>query len=741
MKNITDYNKFVKMNKWNRITEEMDIDTGGYGKGAGTSGGDDIFFANVKGNLAGAENTLVGAAALKLFGFLKRKGMQMYMKTVLKPRLGRVYMNGILRYANKNGIGNFARKEYFTIKKIEDKEQIDVDEQVAFIKDQVNGVKSFVVGAEVKTKSGELLETGEYYLVMFDANFEVEDGIITKADKIAGTEEPSAAISGTTEAQEGEIVQVQPDDDELEKYRKKLEEELAKEEAEGVEAEPDIIEECNRIRESIKSNLNSLDADDLKSIQKEIDNINKNIKDMKNLGVKEIEGLLKKKDLKNRDELRRDKLVYEANILELFKLKKFLLDIVGRATPKKETPAQAVTKKPTVVENPVKKTESLLFEAEEKVVVKDQKLKKQDVGGTNIIGQKTSAKNTKLGDDLQEIAKSGEAIDLNDEDFYKQFESDEVRKGVTQMILRDKPDIAKIQLTAERLIAGNAKQENSWKKMVENVKKMYSKYMITDLVDPYNVIKNSSETDLEKWGKQNNTIGSPGAQLKATEEGMNAMDNENFKRDVEKLKELKSLGKGDLVILKLQFSKGTVSETKYCIVEFIETSYSDMKFYRILASIEFDKIKDHKETTFNDLVHLNFPALIEPKIDGSGADAVGKGIRGRYIVYGSRNNIAIKGDATNEVQMMYLFSNKKEIDFKNSAEYVFKIRNFDSKTDYDLPSDTEIKPIAPYTVKLRVEETAIYKIVEKDNFIDYRKYNINDATATKKMKGIQSFKK
>jgi len=730
MKNITDYNKFVKLNKWNKITEEMEIDTGGYGKGADSSGQDDMFFANVKGNLAGAENTLIGAAALKLFGFLKRKGMQMYMKSVLKPRLGRVYMNGILRYADKEGIGNFARKEYFVIKKIEDKEQIDQEEQVTFVKEQVNGVKSFVVGAEVKKKSGSLQEDGSYILVMFDANFEVKDGIITKADVIAGAEKPSEEkpVDGTEEKPEGQT-QVQPSDDELEKYRKRLEEELAKEEAEGVEAEPDIIAECEKIRNSIKGNLENLDSNDIKSIENEIDNITNSINNMRKQGLSEIEELLKKKDLKNRDEIRRDKLVYEANILELFKLKQFLSQVVEKATPKKETTAQPVTKKPVVVEKPV--GESHLYEAEAVVDVNDKKLKDTTLPG--------KVKTTKIGDELQEIAASGEAIDLNNEEFYKQFESEEARKGVTDMILRDKADIAKIQLTAERLIGGNAKQENSWKQMIENVKKMYSKFIITDLVDPYNVVKNTSEADLEKYGKQNNTIGSPGAQLKSTEEGMKAMDNENFKRDVEKLKDLKAFGKGDLSILKMQFSKGTETSIEYFIVEFVDTGYADMKFYRILATIDFDKIGEHTEETFNDLVHLTFPALIEPKMNG-GIDANGRGIRGRYIVYGSRNNLSMK-DSINEVEMMYLFSTKKEIDFKATEEYIFKIRNFDAKTDYNLPSETTLKPVAPYVVKLRVDETAIYKISEPVNFLDYRKYNISDANATKKMKGIQSFKK
>ncbi|GAF79072.1 unnamed protein product, partial [marine sediment metagenome] len=82
MKNILEFNDFKQYKKTDLITEK--IDHGAY-------------FENVEGNLAGAENTLIGGALMKLFGFIKRKGMQAYLSTVLKQKLGRVYFDNILR--------------------------------------------------------------------------------------------------------------------------------------------------------------------------------------------------------------------------------------------------------------------------------------------------------------------------------------------------------------------------------------------------------------------------------------------------------------------------------------------------------------------------------------------------------------------------------------------------------------------------------------------------------------------
>ena len=116
--------------------------------------------------MEGAENTLVGSAVLKFIGFLKRKGTQYYLSTVLKPKLGKIYMNGILRYAIKNGITNFPIKESFVVEKLNEKnENVVFDNKISFEKDDIVGLKSFQVGANVKTeKTSPQLEDGYYLL-------------------------------------------------------------------------------------------------------------------------------------------------------------------------------------------------------------------------------------------------------------------------------------------------------------------------------------------------------------------------------------------------------------------------------------------------------------------------------------------------------------------------------------------------------------------------------------------------
>lgn len=742
MKNLTEYNNFVKLNKWNRITEEMDIDTGKAGSGTGQQG--DMYFANVKGNLAGAENTLVGAAALKLFGFIKRKGLQVYMKRVLKPRLGRVYMNGILRYADTAGIGNFARKQNFDIKKIVDKKAIDVEEQVNFVMNQVNGLPAFKKGASVLVKTGESasgttggqpLEDGVYILEQNDATFTVADGKITNIKgAVDAPAKPEEEVAPTSQGQTDDA----QSDDALEKYRKELEEKMKKMEAQGVSAEPDIIEECKSIRDAITAHKDSLDEDDIKSIKAQIQKINKSVTDMTTKGLAEIDKLLKKDDLKNRDEIRIDKLVYEANILEMLKLRKFLNNII---TPKQ--PAQPVAEpaaQPAVVvkkeEVPVEaKTESHLYEADAPVVVKDKELEpgsKLTTPGRTIPKE---VETTKLGDELAEIVKSGDAVDLNNEDFYKQFEDETHRKGVTNMVLRDKADIAKIQLTAERIIAGNAKQENAWKRMVENVKSMYSKYLITDLVDPYNVIKTASETDIAKWEKDNAKPGGEGAKLTNVKGEINADKNPNWNNVTQKLT-LGKLNKNGLAISQLDFSKGSNNDINYYILENTMSNMSGMNFYRLLGTFDFDKVGNNSGTTFDNLVHKSYPELINPiMIDGR--DKSGKGLRAVYVVYGSDKHLST-GAATNRVSLMYLFSEKGDIDFDQPETYVFKIKNFDSKTDYSLPATSAIDPKEPYIAKLGVYETSVRGITKPDSFIKFKKYDLTNKTAEKKMEGISS---
>ncbi|MFW5794808.1 MAG: hypothetical protein ACOCV1_04920 [Bacillota bacterium] len=717
MKNLTGYNKFVNLNKLNKINEEVETDTGQYGKGAAKVGGDDdVYFANVKGNLAGAENTLVGAALIKLFGFLKRKGMQAYLNRVLKPKLGKIYMNGILRYSVKNGVGNFSKKQWFNINKVEDGKVVEFESDVSFQKDELNGLRVFEKGSKVIKKDGEVLEDGKYKLIYNDAVFDVEKGIIISikgnVDSNPLEKTGENPIEKVEKQGKQEIIDV--DDDELETYRKKLQEKFK--DKESIKADDDIIMECERIINSINSNIGNLDNDDIPIIKKQIEKIDNNIKSMKKMGLKEIEDLLKKENLKNREEIQKDKLVYEANILQLLELRKFL---IGTLDSVKE-------KELSKVDEPNIK-ESRLFEADGKVEVQDKGVKSDVVPGR--------LKVEKLGDELKEIAKSGDAIDLNDENFYKQFESESVRKEVSKEILNDKPSIAKLQLTAEKIIAGNNKLDNNWKRMVESVKGMYSNFIVTDMVDPYTIIKEASDDDINKWKKQNNSLGNPGSKLETVKEQMNASNNPFFKSSTESVRRLANIGSYDLFIVKLEFSFGGNDDIGYYIVENVKTDYKDMKFYRIIGTIEYDKIEKHEGDKFTDLVKKSYSDIIMPEelIDKS----KGIGIRSLYIVYGSSKHLST-GTSNNNISMMYLYSTKEDIDFGDKESYFFKIKDFRNNKEYTLPSEGEIEPKKNYKCNLKVDETSLSRITKKDKFIEYKDYDITNDNVKSKMNGINT---
>ena len=718
MNNLTPYNEFRKIAESRKhLLKEATTttpDTGGYGKGAGGGAYGDTYFANVKGNLAGAENTLVGSAALKLFGFIKRKGMQMYMKKVLKPKLGRVYMNGILRYCVQNGIGNFSRKLYFEVAKIVDGKLAKEHKKVSFEKDGKNGMPAFSVGADIKLEDGGTIEDGLYKLFSNDANFTVENG---KISKIEGIAEPES------EKDEEDKVQIadELEDDELDKYRKDL---LDREDLKDVEPDKDILDMFNKIVKDIKGS--EITEKDIPKLRELIHKIDKIIAQMRRLGLNEIEKLLKRKDLKNREEIEKDKLVYEANILKLLELRRFILGIIKDA----EKGAVVNPKKPVIKNSnaAATTTESAIYEAELKVKAKDK-----NVGSDSSVPGKV--KTNKVGDELLEIAKKGDAIDLNDPEFYKQFESEAARKGVTQMVLRDKAEIAKIQLAAERIIAGNVKQENAWKQMVEDVKSKYSKFMITDLVDPYHIVKSATPDERSKWETQNKRVGGEAEKIDSVKQSVEAYSNPAFSKNVEKIGKMSKLGISDNFIVKLEFYRGQTDTTDYYILENTPFNIKGMKAYRILGTIDYEKIGKHSGSDFKDIVKKAYPQIIVPKMDQSGVDANGKALRAMYVVYGSDKHLST-GVSNNIVAIMYLFSTKKDIDYTMMETYAFKLKNFDTKLEYTLPSEAPIASTKSFKINLRVDEATLARIINKENFVTYRKYDLTNENSVAKMKGI-----
>jgi len=379
MKNITEYNEFVKLSKTTtKINEEAEFttDTGKAG------GGGDMYFANVKGNLAGAENTLVGSAVIKLLGFIKRKGIQMYMKKVLKPRLGRVYMNGILRYAEKNHIGNFARKEFFAIKQVVEGKAVKFAEEVAFTYEENSSLRAFVEGATITKKDKQPLEDGKYILNYNGAEFEVSDGKITNIEEGMASESPKDEVKPQEEATDDGLIDTNIPDDEFKKYKDDLKKELDELEKSGVSPEKWAIDECNEIKAKIDTNIDTIDEDDIKLIETERANLLNGVKILSK-GIKDINEVLAngEENVPNYADVRYQKLVFTANMKELFNLSDFLSKIITQYNSKSKKKVQPTaepkvqpTTKPTVKVETT--TESFIFEADQPVVVNDQDLKK-----------------------------------------------------------------------------------------------------------------------------------------------------------------------------------------------------------------------------------------------------------------------------------------------------------------------------------------------------------------------------
>jgi len=735
MKNITDYNQFVKLNKWNRITEEMDIDTGGYGKGADSPGNNDLYFANVKGNLAGAENTLVGAAALKLFGFIKRKGLQMYMKKVLKPRLGRVYMNGILRYANKEGIGNFARKKFFEINKIEENKAVEYNDEVTFKLEGVNGLGAFKKGAEVIKKDNNPLEDGEYILKENDGKFSVSGGKIIKIEEGFETKNIEIGETGKTdETTEDGIVDTNISDDEFTEYKNKIKEDLIDMEKNGVTPEKWVIDECNNIKSKIEINVSQIDEEDIQLIKTERASLLSGVKIL-NEGIKDINSILEKgKDnVPNYDDVRVQKLVFTANMNELLKLADYLGKIIATYNSKLKKPEVKTSEVKTGEVKVVPTKESHLYEAEAPVVVDDKKLKKQNIAPTKV-GGKLNIKTNRLGDELQEIAKSGDVIDLNDEEFYKQFESDERRAGVTTEILKNKPAIAKIQLDAERIIGGNEKQQNAWNKMVENVKAMYSKYMNTDQVDPAKILKGIPDVETLK---KENAKSKDGQNVKSVvvRSQLDTIPLWDDNTDVQK-----NLGKGlvnnDYICTKLTMD----GVTNNYIVQKVK-EINGLSYYRVLGLIDLDKIIESKEEytngnkkDFSDSVKIGvFSDIIgpvKPVRDGGKIVAV-------YIV---RDKPLQFGNNT-DVSLLYLYSTSSTggVNFDNATTFYTIKKKGKDKAEVKLPNSPLSKK--EYTNSLEIYALGTWKITYPDSAFGIdtnQKFDISKESSVKKMGGIET---
>jgi hypothetical protein len=624
MRNITDFSRF---RNYKSINEEADPRVGGYG------GGGDSYFANVKGNFAGADQTLVGSAVIKLFRFVKRKGYQVLLYTWFKPNLYREYMSGLLRYIVRNQLNLPKAKQIYeaTYTHNVEKQKLEQSEKIKlkFILSEPipsgsteKEYSAFRVGSFVKNESDQSVKDGYYELIEYGRIIKVVDGKLTEIDAtLSDNPLEIQETSGTTEITETIV------DKDILKYIKNIKEEYAK--AEG-EVKPEISS---------------------KSI-KETDEL---IKFFKN-SIAEMDEMLLDNKTENDVILRvkKDKEVYEADVKVLEELKNEIGKKI-KSAPAKTTPTTKTTESPSKVKTTVEGIEN----TEEKSINEEVDPTPTGVGGdiknaTRVgqvkVGEQKITKNKRIGDELNQLSQVD--IDLNDSEFIKQFDNDTTKRACTDVVLEGASEIAKVQLGAERLYThvdekGAAGEDymlkNNWLKMVQTVKNQFSRFMIVQEVDP---IILRGKLGSEEIGK-----------LKSSQGGVIGVVNE-LKNDI-KLSDNKKLN--SLLVVPSKFRKeGDIgiakfngNEVVYCITTVVidgKTCYA----YRVVASVLSGMTNDTTSDKFDKYIKKDvnlFPTIFKPKTKVAGYNHLAT------FIIGSMKHLEVSGDRNNNVNILYVLSN------------------------------------------------------------------------------------
>ena len=700
-------NRFSEFSKFKQINEAelKHLDTGGY------NSGHDTFFANVQGNLAGAENTLVGSAVLKFVGFLKRKGVQYYLSSVLKPKLGKLYMNGILRYAINNDLSGIPVKEFFRVDEYnaENNTYTLFKNNISFINGEKEGLSAFEVGATIKyEKATPKLETGDfsdegvavgeeekqvgkfYKLAYNNMNFSIDEN--GKINNIVEDVEIGEPISSETPVEsEGNPVENTSEDKPLEETKPLENKNLYR----GIET---LVNELEIVLKNKTDNLSAdgkIDSNDKKILtaMKNAVGLEKNELEKK-LNTNPIHDKLTSDVLKNIG-AERD---YEVIIGSIKFLKEFedkIQAFIDAHSAKNESKIHlslgTFLNEATVLDNATNKGANL-----GNTLMRDAKR----VTGTSNTTHTASV--GRVGDELQKLAESGKVIDLNNPEFYDKFNSKEAKQGVTNEILTDVAGIDKIQLAAEGMIQGNKKLENAWKIMVNDVLSKYSKFMNTDAVNPYKLITAESRTKLA-----NDTNG-PVNQVKGVNELLKANENNIWTQCVSDLTDIKL---NDYIILEAIIGNKPITTPRGCYIMKCITLDNYFKVFKLMGTIDISGISsDYNEKDFKKQVTLAFNNLLNPKSPMIGD----KKLVGTYIVLYTD----IKAKDKTDISLIFTYSNNGVVD-ANSKLY---IRNKKTNRDEEVLSTSLYNDQNEYkmnmeigTIKLKIKPSMIDKFVVATN--------------------------
>ena len=460
MKNITKYEDFKKLKL---IKEEV---TGASNQRSNIEGSINDPFINVKGNFAGADQTLIGSAVIRLFNFAKRKGYQSLMYTWLKPALRRTYMKGLMKYLMLNNLELPKPKIFFDIIKLnENEEETEEKYNVKFVKNEKD-LDLPDIDSILYDRNNKKIEITGLFKFSDTLNLNIEGGVVKdKVDKVSITSDSSEKEKEEKDIKTysySELVNLVGDFD--------------------IDYKKISIYVFNTIRDNgiLEKNI--------------IDEIKKTLK-LSNDFISEISKGLNEDKYENINDAE--------NYLKLWKaynkLSDYLLNMINDYVDNED-----VTKT-----KEINKINDKEFKISNKPKVKAQSV----IESLNENKIKSKLKGSK--DYIEKVDHlSNKYPDISDEDFVKLLSNK--RDDVSNVVLDYKPEIVKIQLAAQRFYSSDVDENtrvanindkkllNNWAKMVQSVKSEFTHVMNTDLVDPFVLIK-SDKTDISKLSSGSNT--------------------------------------------------------------------------------------------------------------------------------------------------------------------------------------------------------------------------------------------
>jgi len=482
MKNITKFENFKEYRKLNEETY-ADPRAGSYG------GGGDTYFANVKGNMAGWENTLIGAGVAKIFGFFRRKVNEGIL-FLYKKALFREYLACVLRYAAKNDFTGEDPNTLYKIKQLENldgsKEGINVEEIEVKFTNEKKLMSLYLVGSKVLKDDKPLEVDGKYLKIDDNTSFDVKDGIIIKMYDAPISKEIEDKINGGIENM-GETIFGIP-----------------VEEFEGFDK--DILD----LFKNIDQELKNVDTDNVEQLKNDtISQLKEFIKELDKT-ITEIEETLKTKKDDEKNDISSDQIIIKEAELKQTKKEKTIFEALIKQIEKSIVPSEQTNDStsdsdgntpPTGSGQQQKQQQQQNVNQNASFNFTDGEFLNEEFKiskGFSFRGVKLFGVDKKLADEVGNLDMSI----LENKDFAKKFEPKEVKEGVTALVKENYAPIVKIQLAAERMWADSAADtnatlriKNTWAKMSNDILALFSRYMYTDQVNPAALSKDAPDLD------------------------------------------------------------------------------------------------------------------------------------------------------------------------------------------------------------------------------------------------------